>query len=79
MNGQLKTGKTGTHLSANTSPVQCSLSWGKFGVPFSKYSDPTNGRDLLFNNRYPSVNFINILRKHFSYKNALRSFSPVTF
>ncbi len=24
-NGQLKTGKMGTHLSANTSPVQCSL------------------------------------------------------
>ncbi len=24
-NGQLKTGKTGTHLSADTSPVQCSL------------------------------------------------------
>ncbi len=25
-NGQLKTGKMGTHLSADTSPVQCSLS-----------------------------------------------------
>jgi len=24
-NGQLKTGKTGTHSSADTSPVQCSL------------------------------------------------------
>jgi len=23
-NGQFKTGKTGTHLSADTSPVQCS-------------------------------------------------------
>ncbi len=26
-NGQLKTGKTGTHLSADTSPVQCSRVW----------------------------------------------------
>jgi len=28
-NGQLKTGKMGTHSSADTSPIQCSLKKGK--------------------------------------------------
>jgi len=31
-NSQLKTGKTGTHLSANTSPVQCSLTVAKSSI-----------------------------------------------